>query len=145
MGAFFCIGTIYVLVMNGLFIGGVLGVCYKVNPEFGNALVTFMVGHGVIELSCIFIAAGAGMLIGYSIINPGDLSRAKALKKNGIKAVKLAMGCACLLVIAGIIEGFLSPANIPAPIKYSTGILTGIAMYSYLLLAGRKEKAVAEV
>jgi uncharacterized membrane protein SpoIIM required for sporulation len=142
-GAFFGIGTIYVLVMNGLSIGGVLGICYKVNPEFGNALVTFMVGHGVIELSCIFIAAGAGMLIGYSLVDPGDLTRSQALKKNGIKAVKLALGCACLLVIAGIIEGFLSPANIPAPIKFSTGILTGIAMYSYLLLAGR-EKEFAE-
>ena len=138
-GAFFGIGTIYVLVFNGLSIGGVLGVCYKVNPEFGNALVTFMVGHGVIELSCIFIAGGAGMLIGYSLINPGDLKRSQALKKNGIKAVKLAIGCACFLVIAGIIEGFLSPANIPAPIKFGTGILTGVAMYSYLLLAGRKE------
>ncbi len=56
-GAFFGIGTLYVLIQNGLSIGGVLGVCYKVNPAFGNSLVEFMVGHGVIELSCIFIAA----------------------------------------------------------------------------------------
>lgn len=138
-GAFFGIGTILVLVYNGLMIGGVLGVCYKVSPAFGNSLVTFMVGHGVVELSCIFIAGGAGMLIGYSIINPGDKTRVEALKKNGIKAVKLAIGCACLLVIAGIIEGFISPAAIPAPFKYATGILTGVAMYVYLLLAGRKE------
>lgn len=139
-GAFFGIGTIYVLVFNGLLIGGVLGVCYKVSPAFGNELVTFMIGHGVIELSCIFIAGGAGMLIGYSLINPGDLTRGQALKKNGIKAVKLAIGCACFLVIAGIIEGFLSPANIPAPIKFGTGILSGVAMYSYLLLAGQKKE-----
>lgn len=138
-GAFFGIGTIYVLISNGLSIGGVLGVCYRTDPEFGNALVTFMVGHGVIELSCIFIAAGAGMLIGYSLINPGDLSRGEALKKNGIKAVKLAIGCACLLVIAGIIEGFLSPASIHPAFKYATGILTGIAMYSYLIFVGRRE------
>ncbi len=135
-GAFFGIGTIYVLVTNGLSIGGVLGVCYKVNPAFGNGLVEFMVGHGVIELSCIFIAAGAGLLIGYSLINPGDLTRAQALKKNGIEAARLAIGCACLLVIAGIIEGFLSPSSLPAYVKYGTGILSGAAMYSYLLLAG---------
>ncbi|MDQ3633877.1 MAG: stage II sporulation protein M [Acidobacteriota bacterium] len=143
-GAFFGIGTFYVLISNGLSIGGVLGVCYKVNPAFGNSLVTFMVGHGVIELSCIFIAAGAGMLIGYSIINPGNLSRVQALKQNGIKAVQLAIGCACLLVIAGIIEGFLSPAKIPAVFKYATGILTGIAMYSYLFLVGRTNRFDAE-
>ncbi len=71
-GAFFGIGTIYVLIFNGLQIGGVLGVCYKMNAGFAGELVTFMVGHGVIELSCIFIAGGAGMLIGYSLINPKD-------------------------------------------------------------------------
>ena len=139
-GAFFGIGTIYVLLQNGFFIGGILGVCYKTNPVFANELVTFMVGHGVVELSCIFIAGGAGMLIGYSIVNPGDLTRAQALKKNGIEAVKLAIGCACLLVLAGIIEGFLSPSALPASVKFGTGILTGILMYSYLFFTGRESK-----
>ncbi len=143
-GAFFCIGTLYILASNGLSIGGVLGVCYQANPSFANELVTFMVGHGVIELSCIFIAGGAGMLIGYSLINPGDLSRTQALKKNGLEAVRLAIGCAILLVIAGIIEGFLSPSALPASIKFGTGILTGIAMYSYLLLAGQEDENKAE-
>lgn len=137
-GAFFGIGTIYVLVFNGLHIGGVLGVCYRVDPAFGNALVTFMVGHGVIELSCIFIAAGAGLLIGYSMINPGDRTRVEALKKNGLEAVRLAVGCAVLLVLAGIIEGFLSPSELPAAVKYATGILSGVALYAYLLLVGRE-------
>ena len=135
-GAFFGIGTLYVLIFNGLHIGGVLGVCYRIDPAFGNDLVTFMVGHGVIELSCIFIAGGAGMLIGYSMINPKDLTRSEALKKNGIEAVRLAIGCAFLLVIAGIIEGFLSPSDLPAAVKFGTGILTGVAMYAYLFLAG---------
>ncbi|MDQ3321967.1 MAG: stage II sporulation protein M [Acidobacteriota bacterium] len=142
-GVLFGVGTLYVLIANALSIGGVLGVCYKANPDFGDALVTFMVGHGVIELSCIFIAAGAGMLLGYTIINPGDLTRAAALKKTGLEAVRLAIGCACLLVVAGIIEGFLSPSNaLPAPFKFATGISTGIAMYSYLFLVGRKEQKV---
>lgn len=141
-GAFFGIGTIYILVMNGLSIGGVLGVCYKVNPAFGNSLVEFMIGHGVIELSCIFIAAGAGMMIGYSIVNPGDLTRSQALKKKGVEAVKLAIGCACFLVIAGIIEGFLSPSGLPAIVKYATGILTGILMYSYLFMVGGEKNGL---
>ena len=139
-GAFFGIGTIYVLIQNGLSIGGVLGVCYKVNPAFGDSLVTFMVGHGVIEMSCIFIAAGAGLLIGYALISPGDLTRAAALKKNGLDAARLAIGCACLLVIAGIIEGFLSPSNLPAFVKFGTGILSGAALYAYLLLVGNESK-----
>jgi uncharacterized membrane protein SpoIIM required for sporulation len=139
LGAFFGIGTLYVLIFNGLHIGGVLGVCYAINPAFANDLVTFMIGHGVIELSCIFIAGGAGLLIGYSMINPGDLTRVEALKKNGLEAVRLAVGCAVLLVIAGIIEGFLSPSALPAWIKFGTGIFTGIAMFSYLLLVGHEK------
>lgn len=144
LGAFFGIGTIYVLISNGLSIGGVLGVCFEANPAFGFDLVTFMVGHGVIELSCIFIAAGAGMLIGYSIINPGDLTRGQALKKNGMEAARIVIGCACLLFIAGLIEGFLSPSDLPASVKFGVGILTGILMYSYLCLVGReKPKEIA--
>jgi uncharacterized membrane protein SpoIIM required for sporulation len=142
-GVSFGIGTIYVLITNGLSIGGVLGVCYRVNPDFGNALVTFMVGHGVIELSCIFIAAGAGLMIGYSLINPGDRTRLEALKKSGLEAVRLAIGCAVLLVLAGIIEGFLSPSDLPDALKYGTGLLTGIAMYSYLLLVGSEDETNA--
>ena len=52
---------------------------------------------------------------------------------------RLAIGCAFLLVIAGLIEGFLSPSNLPAFVKYGTAILTGIAMYSYLTIVGREE------
>lgn len=137
MGAFFGIGSFYTLAFEGTRLGSIFAVCYKVNPSFGNALATFVVGHGVIELSCIIICGAAGMMIGYAMINPKDLTRMQALKKKGIEAVKLVLGCACLLVIAGIIEGFLSPSGFPALIKIGTGILTGIAMYSYLLLVGR--------
>lgn len=137
LGAFFGIGTLYVLLFNAIHIGGVLGVCYRVDPNFGNLLADFMVAHGVIELTCIFIASGAGMAIGYSIIDPGDLSRSQALKKRGRTAAQLVIGCAIFLFIAGVIEGFLSPSTLPAQIKWATGILTGTLMLSYLFLVGR--------
>lgn len=135
-GAFFGLGTLYVLLINGISIGGVLGVCYRVDPNFGNQLVDFMVAHGVIELSCIFIASGAGMAIGYSLIDPGNLTRSEALKKSGMTAAKLVIGCALFLFIAGIIEGFLSPSSLPPQIKWITGILTGTLMLAYLFLVG---------
>ncbi len=137
LGAFFGIGTIYVLVLNGLMIGGVLGVCFRANPAFGTELVNFMVGHVVVELACIFIASGAGMSIGYALIDPGDLSRSQALKYRGREAAKVVIGCALFLFVAGVIEGFLSPATLPPGIKYATGILTGLLMMMYLVLAGR--------
>jgi len=134
-GALFGVGTLFYLAYNGANIASVLALTYRAG--FGNDLLTFMVGHGVIELSCIFIAGGAGLLIGSALLMPGDLSRADALKSRGKDAVRLMMGVAVLLVVAGLIEGFISPAPIPAAIKFSVAAITGMALYSYLLAAGR--------
>lgn len=136
-GALFGLGTLYVMASNGANIGAVLAIVYRAG--YGNDLVTFMAGHGAIELSCIFFAGGAGLLIGSALLVPGDLSRADALKTRGLEAMKLLAGCVPLLVIAGTIEGFISPAPINPLIKFLVSAVTGIALYSYLLLAGREE------
>jgi len=134
-GALFGVGTLVYLAYNGAIIASVLALTYRAG--FGNDLLTFMVGHGVIELSCIFIAGGAGLLIGSALVLPGDLSRADALKSRGKDAVRLMMGVAVLLVVAGTIEGFISPAPINPKIKFTIAAVTGLALYSYLLFAGR--------
>src|SRR4029079_19739773 len=135
-GAMFGVGTLFYLAFNGANMGSVLALTYRAG--FGNDLLTFMVGHGVIELSCIFIAGGAGLLVGTALIMPGDLTRADALKTRGMEAVRLMLRVAILLVIAGCIEGCVSPAPIDPRIKYSVAAVTGVALYSYLLFAGRK-------
>jgi uncharacterized membrane protein SpoIIM required for sporulation len=134
LGALFGVGTLLSLAFNGAVNAAVLALTYRAG--YGNDLLTFMAGHGVIELSCIFIAGGAGLLIGSALLVPGDLSRADALKSRGKDAIRLMMGVAVLLVVAGIIEGFISPAPISPAIKFSIAALTGLALYSYLLLAG---------
>lgn len=134
-GALFGLGTLFFLAYNGANIAAVLALTYR--SGFGNDLLTFMVAHGVIELSCIFMAGGAGLLIGTAMVFPGDLSRADALKTRGKDAVRLMMGVAVLLIIAGIIEGFISPAPITPAFKVGTAVLTGVALYTYLLFAGR--------
>ncbi len=141
LGASCGVGTLLVLAFNGAMIGAVLALTYRAG--FGDELLAFMVGHGVVELSCIFFAGGAGLLIGSAILTPGDLSRADALRVRGREAVTLIIGCIPLLVITGIIEGFISPAPIQPFIKYSIGIITGIALYTYLL-KGESGKAKGE-
>jgi uncharacterized membrane protein SpoIIM required for sporulation len=135
-GALAGIGTLFYMAFNGANIASVLALTYKAG--FGNDLVTFMVAHGVIELSCIFIAGGAGLLIGSAMLMPGDLTRGDALRTRGMEAVRLMLGVALLLVVAGIIEGFISPAPIDARIKYSIAAITGLALYSYLLFVGHE-------
>ena len=138
-GATCGIGTLFFLAFNGANLASVLTLTYRAG--FGNDLLTFVAAHGVIELSCIFIAGGAGLLIGSAIIMPGNLSRADALRTRGMEAVRLMMGVAVLLVVAGTIEGFISPAPIDPRIKYSIAALTGVTLYSYLLFAGHDKRA----
>ncbi len=138
-GATCGIGTLFFLAFNGANFASVVALTYRAG--FGNDLMTFVAAHGVIELSCIFIAGGAGLLIGSAIIMPGNLSRADALRTRGMEAVRLMVGVAVLLVVAGTIEGFISPAPIDPRIKYSIAALTGVTLYSYLLLAGHEKPA----
>jgi uncharacterized membrane protein SpoIIM required for sporulation len=140
LGAMFGLGTLYILAYNGAMFGAIIALTYRAG--FGNDLLSFVVGHGVIELSCIFIAGGAGLLIGTALLIPGDLSRGDALKSRGLEAVRLIVGCIPVLVVAGIIEGFISPAPISPIIKIGIGAITGIALFTYLLLAGREVESV---
>jgi len=128
--------TIYVLINNGLLLGGLTGLTAHYGVGF--ELWTFVIGHGVIELSTIFIAGGSGLMLGWAIIHPGLLRRRDALAMAVRKAVVLICGCVPLLVIAGLIEGFISPNEmIPWPVKWAVGILSGGLLYGYLFFVGR--------
>jgi uncharacterized membrane protein SpoIIM required for sporulation len=131
--------TIWILVSNGLDLGGLLGL--TAHYGIGFDLATFVIGHGVIELSVIFMAGGSGLMLGWALIHPGLQRRRDALAIAARKAVRLLLGAVPMLVVAGTIEGLISPAeNVPWPVKWSIGIMTGILLYSYLLLAGRVKK-----
>ena len=122
--------TILVLIQNGLLLGMVLGLCVKY--KFWDIPI-FVAGHGVIELTAIFIAGGAGLMIGKALLMPGDRRRIDALVTHGIEAVKLILGCIPMLIIAGLIEGFISPALIPAGIKFAVSALSLLALIVYFL------------
>ena len=129
--------TVYVMIFNGLMLGGLTGLTGHYGV--GWQLWEFVIGHGVVELSVIFFAGGAGLRLGWAIVRPGLLQRRDALQVAGQQAIRLLLGCVPLLVIAGLIEGFISPAeSIPALAKWGVGLGTGAMLYSYLLLAGRE-------
>jgi uncharacterized membrane protein SpoIIM required for sporulation len=130
LGVFAGLGTIMVLVQNGLSIGMTFGLCIKY--RFWDILI-FVAAHGVIELTAIFIAGGAGLLIGKALLMPGDLRRMDALVTNGQLAVKLIMGCVPMLLIAGLIEGFVSPAHISPYYKYAVSAVSAIVLIAYFL------------
>ncbi|MFC1975525.1 stage II sporulation protein M [Chloroflexota bacterium] len=131
--------TVLIMIYNGLLLGGITGLTAYYGVGFD--LWTFVIGHGVIELSVIFIAGGSGFMLGWAIIRPGLLRRRDALATAARKAVRLVIGCVPLLVLAGLIEGFISPAeSVPWPVKWGIGLGSGLLLYSYLLLAGRERR-----
>ncbi len=131
--------TVWVLVFNGLLLGGITGL--TAHYGIGFKLWTFVIGHGVIELSVIFMAGGAGLMLGWAVIRPGLLRRRDALALAARKSVRLIVGCVPLLILAGLIEGFISPnQTIPWSVKWGIGLGTGLLLYAYLLLAGRGDE-----
>jgi uncharacterized membrane protein SpoIIM required for sporulation len=128
--------TLLVMANNGLMFGVVMGLCLKY--KFADVPI-FVCAHGVIELTAIFISGGAGLLIGKAMLMPGDMRRIDALVTNGLLAVKLILGCIPMLLIAGLIEGFLSPAPVSAYYKFAVSVVSAIFLVVYFLKPDRRE------
>ena len=105
-GIFFGVGSLVLLAFNGLAFGTFAG--HFANQGLLGYLMEFVVGHGVLELFAIWVAGAAGFLLGRSLVAPGDRSRADAVVASGRVAVHMMGAVVVLLVIAGLIEGFLS-------------------------------------
>ncbi len=124
------VGTFYIMAFNGLLLGALAGLCH-INGLDGD-FWSFVLPHGGIELSAIFISGGAGFLLSTALIVPGDLPRKDALVQRGRQAVRLVLGCVPLLVIAGIVEGFFSPTPLSFGIKYWVAGLLFVLLLCYL-------------
>jgi uncharacterized membrane protein SpoIIM required for sporulation len=135
LGIFGCLGTLFLMFFNGLMLGAVTAAVDRHDVALG--FWAFVAPHGVLELPAIFIAGGAGLLLGYAVINPGDATRREALRLAGGEAIKLVMGVAAMLVIAGTIEGFFSPALLPEVFKFTLAAALAACLVAYITLAGR--------
>lgn len=140
-GIFAGLGTAYMMLFNGIMLGVIAVACGQ--GGMGLPLWSFVAPHGALELPSIFMAGGAGLLLGRGVIAPGDLPRREALNQAAGTAVRLAIGVVPLLVVAGIVEGFVSPTGIPVVLKFATGAALFILMVVYLMFAGRVTEAPA--
>ncbi len=127
--------TCVVLVSNGFSIGAVLGLYFS--KGIGGLIVAFIAPHGVLELTAICIAGGAGLLVGAAFLIPGDRPRRRALIENGRRAIVLVAGATLLLLAAGVIEGFVSPIPWwPLDLKLAVSAATAALLYLYLRQGG---------
>lgn len=141
MGVTAGIGTMWMMVLNGLLMGVIAAACWQSGLSTG--LWSFVIPHGSLELPAIFIAGGAGLLLARSWLFPGMLSRRDSLAQHGSEAVKLMLGTIPLLVIAGFIEGFFSPADLPAPVKFAVGAMLFALLAAYLLAPWRRTHEIS--
>jgi uncharacterized membrane protein SpoIIM required for sporulation len=132
------IGTVYVLLANGAIIGALTCLTALMGGDMIQ-YISLILPHGFIELTAIFISGAGGLVIGKSILIPKNLSRGRALIKAANETAALIPGVAAMLVVAGVIEGFITPANIPASAKLAFSAITLVATALYFILAGRSK------
>jgi uncharacterized membrane protein SpoIIM required for sporulation len=129
------VGTIYLIIFNALMLGA-LGALFA-HAGFGPDFWATVAPHGVIELTAIQIAGGAGLLIAAGVLLPGRLRRRDAIALNSRRAGVLIAGVTAMLCVAGIIEGFFSPLRFPADVRASVGIVTALVLIAYFGFGGR--------
>jgi uncharacterized membrane protein SpoIIM required for sporulation len=122
------IGTFWMLAFNGLLFGVVNAACWQAGMS--DQLLSFVAPHGVLELPAIFIAGGAGFLIAKGLLFPGTMPRRASVALEGGRAMRLALGIIPLLIVAGTIEGFVSPTDLAVRWKY----LLAAVLFGLLLL-----------
>jgi uncharacterized membrane protein SpoIIM required for sporulation len=136
-GIAFGLGTVIVLLVNGLSIGTIFGICRTYGMD--TALLNFVAPHGVLELSSIFISGGAGLVMGVALLFPGKVKRIEALRMVAKDALILFAGCLPLLGLAGLIEGFVSPrTDLDPNTKYLVSLTTLFFLIFYLFFPRRK-------
>ncbi len=124
------IGTAWMMVLNGLLIGVIGAATWQAG--IAGQFWSFVVPHGVLELPAIFIAGGAGFEVARGLLFPGLLPRRESLARAGGRAAQLLLGTIPMLIVAGVIEGFLSPSEIAAPLKLLFGAVMFAALVTYL-------------
>jgi len=132
LGITFGIGTLWALLYNGFMLGS-LGALLA---QKGAALRfwSLILPHGILELSAIFICGAAGLIIGYSLINPGVYSRRDSIAIRGKIGIRLVCGTLPIFIIAGLIEGFLTPSTLPAYAKFLVAAATLLILACYLAM-----------
>lgn len=136
-GIFLGIGSLVLLGFNGLMIGAAAG--HFANRGLLSYLLEFILGHGLLELFAIWVAGAAGFLLGRSVLAPGDLSRGDALVLSGRTAVRMVGGAAVLLVVAGLIEGFVSAGGGDVTFRAAASLGSLAFLAAYLLNGGDRQ------
>jgi uncharacterized membrane protein SpoIIM required for sporulation len=130
------VGALFMLLYNGLILGATFGIA--VGAGNGPPLFQQVLAHGILELSCIAVAGAAGLCMGWAIIDPGARPRGQALREEARAAAEMLLGTAAWLVIAGLVEGFVTPSGQNLATVLTIGIGLGVAFWGGVFWLGRE-------
>lgn len=138
-GALLGLGSAFFLLYNGIVLGTVIG--HVIASGHGRNILTFVCTHGTFELTAIAVAGGAGLQMGYALIDTAGRTRLGSLRAQARDLAVLVLGAGIMLVIAAGLEAFWSPSSIPAPVKWSAAAIFTVLLVLYFALAGRRRAA----
>lgn len=135
LGVFLGLPVLWVLFQNVLNLA--VGVGLMSSAGRLDTFLGLVLPHGLLELTAVFVAAGTGLRLGWTVIDPGPRSRRVALAQEGRAALGMAIGLAAILLVAGAIEGFVTPSGLPTWARIGIGILAELLFLTYVYVLGR--------
>jgi uncharacterized membrane protein SpoIIM required for sporulation len=134
--------VVVVLVENAVNVGataGIMAAYGRLDLFFG--LIT---PHGLLELTAVFVAAGAGLRLFWAWVDPGPLTRGQAMGREGRSMVTVALGLVVVLLVSGIVEAFVTPSPLPTWARIAIGVVVWAAFLGYVGVLGRRAVAAGE-
>jgi uncharacterized membrane protein SpoIIM required for sporulation len=142
LGVLFGVPVIVILWQNALNLGLSAGLMIAVGR--GEVFFGLISPHGLLELTAVFVAAGTGLRLGWTVIDPRGKPRAEALAEQGRSVVAVILGLACVLAITGVIEAFVTPSGWPTWARVGIGVLAELLFLAYVFVIGRRAAAAGE-
>ncbi len=139
LGILGCIGTAAILVFNGANVGVAAGLFAAVGEQA--RFWGLILPHGLLEITSVVVAGGAGLRLGWSLIDPGDRTRGRALTEEGRRSVIVILGLIFTFGTAGLIEGFVTGSPLPTVARVAVGVTVETAFLTYIWRYGRSAEA----
>jgi uncharacterized membrane protein SpoIIM required for sporulation len=141
-GLSFGVLTLFALVENSVNVGVIGG--FMVAGGKAGLFFGLISPHGILELTAVFVAAGAGLRLGWTMIDPGPRRRADALAEEGRGTVVIALGLVVVLAVSGAIEAFVTPSGLPTWARIAIGVTAEVLFLAYVWVVGRRASIAGE-
>ncbi|MEV4196081.1 stage II sporulation protein M [Streptomyces toxytricini] len=142
-GAFLGLPVLWILFLNMANLGVGLGLMASAGRL--DVFLGLILPHGLLELTAVFVAAGTGLRLGWTVIDPGPRTRRAALAEQGRAALGMAIGLAAVLFVSGLIEGFVTPSGLPTWARIAIGVAAEAVFLAYVYVLGGRAARAGEV